>query len=133
MLGYTIEQLEGRQVFDLYADTPHGKPKAGQVFQRFLAGERVAGEELQMIKADGTLIWISLSVTGVLDLEGKVVESRSTVIDITERAMDEEPTMRRYPIHPPKQTPPSCHPAYLSGYLRIWNHSWVWMGGFILS
>ncbi len=85
MLGYTIEQLVGRPVFDLYPDTADGKPRARQVFQRFLAREPVAGEELRMMKADGTLIWISLSVTAILDAAGEVVESRSSVIDITER------------------------------------------------
>ena len=85
MLGYTSEQLVGRPVFDLYPDTVYGKSRARQVFQRFLAREPVAGEELQMTKADGTLIWISLSVTAIFDAAGEVVESRSTVIDITER------------------------------------------------
>jgi PAS domain S-box-containing protein len=85
MLGFTVEQVEGRLVFELYADTPHGKAKASQVFRRFLAGEPVADEELQMMTADGTLIWISLSVTAIRDDAGKVLESRSAVLDITER------------------------------------------------
>jgi PAS domain S-box-containing protein len=85
MLGFTVEQVEGRPVFELYADTPHGKAKASQVFRRFLAGEPVADEELQMMTADGTLIWISLSVTAIRDDAGKVLESRSAVLDITER------------------------------------------------
>lgn len=90
LLGYSVEQLVGRPVFDLYADTPHGKPKARQVFQRFLAHAPVADEELQMAKADGTLIWISLSVAAVLDATGRVIESRSSVVDISARKQAEE-------------------------------------------
>lgn len=90
LLGYTVEQLVGRPIFDLYADTPHGKPKARQVFQRFLAREPLDGEELQMAKADGKLIWISLSVGTVLDATGQVLESRSAAVDISARKQTEE-------------------------------------------
>jgi PAS domain S-box-containing protein len=85
LLGYTVEELVGRPVPDLYADTVHGKEKAKQLLQRFRAGETVRNEELQMQKADGTPVWISLTVNAVRDAQGRVVESRSMVVDITER------------------------------------------------
>lgn len=90
MLGATIEQTVGRPVFDLYPDNPHGKAKARQVFQHFLAGEPVVNEELQMLRADGTPLWINLSVTAMRDAAGRVLESRSAVLDITERKRAEE-------------------------------------------
>jgi len=85
LLGYSLDELIGRLVFDLYADTPNGKDKAQGVFQRFLAGEEIRDEELEMCRADGSKVWISLSVHPMHDKEGHVVDSQSLVVDITER------------------------------------------------
>jgi len=85
LLGYSLDELIGRPVLDLYADTPTGKAKAQGVFQRFLAGEEIRDEELEMCRADGNKVWISLSVRSVRNKNGQVVTSRSVVVDITER------------------------------------------------
>ena len=90
LLGYPREVLEGKRVLDLYMDGPEGKEKAAKVLQKFISGEQVTSEELQMQKADGSPIWISLSVNALRDADGKVVESRSAVVDITERKNVEE-------------------------------------------
>jgi len=84
LLGYSRDELIGRPVFDLYADTPNGKAKAQGLFERFLAGEEIRDEELEMRRADGSRVWISLSVRPVRDGEGRVIASRSVVTDITE-------------------------------------------------
>lgn len=89
LLGYTVEELVGRPVMALYADTAHGKELATRVLQRFQAGERVRDQELQMHTADGTPVWISLTVDAVRDAQGRIVESRSMVVDITERKLAE--------------------------------------------
>ena len=85
LLGYAAEELVGRPAIDLYADTLHGKRKAIQVLERFKAGETVRDEELEMLRADGIPVWISLTVDASRDSEGRAVESRSMVVDITER------------------------------------------------
>jgi len=90
LLGYTVEELVGRRVFELYADTPQGKAKASKIFERFRAGEAIHDEELQMQKADGSPVWISLTVNAVRDLSGQIAESRSMVVDITERKKEQE-------------------------------------------
>jgi len=89
MLGYAVDELIGQSRLRLYVDTPQGKEKALKVFQRFLAGETVIDEELQMQQADGTLIWVSLTMNAIRDAQGQVVESRSMVVDITERKLAE--------------------------------------------
>jgi len=94
LLGYPREMLEGKGVFDLYVDGPEGKEKAAKVFQKFISGEQVANQELQMQKADRSPIWISLSVNTLRDADGKVMESRSAVVDITERKRNEELTLQ---------------------------------------
>ena len=85
LLGYDLNHLIGRQVFDLYADTPSGKTRAQEVFERFRSGQEIVNEELEMRRADGGSVWISLSVRPMRDRDGKVLYSRSAVVDITER------------------------------------------------
>jgi len=94
LLGYTRDELIGKPVFELYADEPEGKEKAGKVFKRFLAGEPIADEELRMQKADGSVVWISLTVNGIRDSNGELVESRSMVMDITDRKRAELELLR---------------------------------------
>ncbi len=95
LLGYAVEDLVGRPVKELYADTPQGREKAAQVLARFQAGEVVRDEELQMQTAAGRPVWVSLTVGSVRDELGHVVESRSMVVDITERKRAEEALRRR--------------------------------------
>ena len=90
LLGFTKEKLLGRPVFGLYADTPQGKEKASKVFERFQTGEMIIDEELQMQDTAGKPVWISLTVNAVRDEHGRVAESRSMVVDITERKRSEE-------------------------------------------
>ncbi len=85
LLGYSLDELVGRPVSDLYADTPNGKAKALELFRSFLAGEEIRNQELEMRRADGSNVWISLSVRPIRDKEGRVVASRSAVVDISER------------------------------------------------
>jgi PAS domain S-box-containing protein len=90
LLGYSREELVGRPVVDLYADTPSGKAVAEGVFRRFLAGEEVRDQELEVRRADGTTVWVNLSVRPMRDKEGRVVASRSIMVDITEhRKLDQ--------------------------------------------
>ncbi len=86
----STEDLVGRPATDLYADTACGKEKAAVIRARAFRGEEVRGEELQMKRADGTLIWISLTVNTVRDAGGAILETRSIVADITERKRAEE-------------------------------------------
>jgi PAS domain S-box-containing protein len=89
LLGCSVEALVGRPVIDLYADTPAGKPRAEQMLARFVAGETIDSEELEMQHTDGRTVWVSLMVRPVRDAQGRVVQSRSIAIDITERVQAE--------------------------------------------
>jgi formate hydrogenlyase transcriptional activator len=85
LFGYGANELAGRLVFDLYADTPNGKPKAHGVFERFLAGRESVAEELECRAADGRQVWISLSVKPIRGVRGQIEASRSMLVDITDR------------------------------------------------
>jgi PAS domain S-box-containing protein len=84
LLGYRRGELVGRPMADLYAGTPDGRAKAQVIFQRFLAGEEIRAHELELQRADGSKVWVSLSIRPIRDKEGKVVASRSEIVDITE-------------------------------------------------
>ncbi len=84
LLGYSMDELIGKPVIDLYAATPAGKAKASDIFRQFTSAREVMGEELQMLTADGRELWITLSVKPIVDKSGQVVQSRSVVVDITE-------------------------------------------------
>ncbi len=96
LLGYAVEELVGRPVMDLYAESAFGHEKAAPVLERFRAGETVRDEELEMRKADGNSVWISLTVDAARDAEGTVAESRSMVVDITERKRAENERLAHF-------------------------------------
>ncbi|MFX1573818.1 MAG: PAS domain S-box protein [Promethearchaeota archaeon] len=96
LLGYTKEELLNMIVFDLYAETKHGLKKAKDLFQRFLKGENIKDEELQMKTKKGDLIWVSLTVKPMFDETGKVIESRSMVLDINDRKLAQKELENSY-------------------------------------
>lgn len=90
MLASPIEDLRGRQLLDLYSDSPQGKGRARRIFERFLQGEEIESEEMQMRRSDGESVWVSLTVTPIRDSRGEVIRSQSMAIDITEEKRAKE-------------------------------------------
>ena len=97
LLGYERAALMGMKVFDLYADTPCGIYKAQKVFKRFKKGESIRDVQLQMRHKDGYPIWVSLFAEPV-KVNGIIIESRSMVIDISERIKTEKRLREAYEI-----------------------------------
>jgi PAS domain S-box-containing protein len=92
VLGYPREELAGKPVLDLYADTPAGRDKALRLLERFRAGQAFRDEELQIRRPDGSVRWISLSVGLIRDAIGELAGSRSVHVDITARKEAEAAT-----------------------------------------
>ena len=90
MLGYNKETITRMKVLDFYADMPHGISKAKEILKRVQAGKSIHDVELQMKRKNGLPIWISLTVEPLIDQDGIVIESRSMVINISERKQAEE-------------------------------------------
>jgi PAS domain S-box-containing protein len=65
LLGYRRDEVLGRPVFELYANGPTGKPKAQEFFLRFRAGLEISREHVEMRRADGSPLWIRLSVRSI--------------------------------------------------------------------
>jgi PAS domain S-box-containing protein len=90
LLGYPIEGLIGRPIFDLYADTPSGKEKAKNVFEKLRAGEEHIEVELEMCRLSGELLNVLLWVHPILDADANVIARRVVIIDISHRLCDQK-------------------------------------------
>jgi PAS domain S-box-containing protein/putative nucleotidyltransferase with HDIG domain len=86
ILGYSRHELEGMTISELYADTEHGLTLAKRIF----SDSEVRNAELQMRHADGSPVWVSVSMDTVHDENGNLIESRSMVSDISARKQAEE-------------------------------------------
>lgn len=89
LMGVEASQLIGMHVLDLCAPVPDGRPRATELLARFARGLAIEDEELVMRRHDGSLRWVRVTAVPVLDARGRVVESRSIAVDITERRAEE--------------------------------------------
>jgi len=85
LLGCTLNDILGKPVLSFYAETPDGKGKAIRIFRRSQRGESIIDEELQMQRADGTVIWVSLTVNSQRDDQGQLISCRTSMVDISKR------------------------------------------------
>ena len=85
LLVYTRTELDNRPLFDLCAETPSGGEKARDLARRFLAGEEVVGEELEMVAADGSQLWVAFSARPIRDWRGRAIGGHCQMVDVTER------------------------------------------------
>ena len=88
LTGYRSEELQKMKVFNLYAE--ESKEKAKGLFEKFKRGISWENEEMIYERKDGQKIHGLLSVSLIKDENGLVLESRSVVVDITERKQVEE-------------------------------------------
>ncbi len=85
LLGLAPEQLRGREVTALVADTPQARAAAADVLERVGRGEAVTDAELPLQRAGGDVVDVSLSLRPRADAAGAVVEYRCIAVDVTER------------------------------------------------
>ena len=89
LVGFSAAELEGLRVADLCGDTPAGKTRYAEAFQRFLAGEELSGLEVEMRRKDGRPLWISLWMRPLRGADGRAQASRMIWVDITDRILAE--------------------------------------------
>jgi PAS domain S-box-containing protein len=88
MLGYEWADVVGKIHFaDLL--TPDSQAKFKQSFPKFKQQGAVKDLEFELIRKDGSTLFVSLSATAILDDNGNYLMSRSVVIDISERKRNE--------------------------------------------
>jgi PAS domain S-box-containing protein len=87
-LGYDREEIIGKEIFSLYHQD--SLRHAQESFASFVQTGSVTNAELQLRRRDGTKIDVLLNVSSVRDENGKILCSRSTWIDITEKKTAEK-------------------------------------------
>jgi len=86
--GYRLEEIIGRPFADFL--TPESKEIHYREFPKFKKVGRVDDLLYDYIRKDGSTFSVSISSTGVYNLQGQYVMSRSTVVDVTERLKAEK-------------------------------------------
>jgi formate hydrogenlyase transcriptional activator len=81
--GRARDWFIGRTLYDLYADTPRGIAAALEVRQQFLSGTAVRETELEARRADGSPLWLRVSVSPLCDASGKIRGGRVTAVDVS--------------------------------------------------
>ena len=87
-LGFSKSEILGRSVFELYH--PDCRAEVERAFRAFVETGEAHADELQLQRADGSALAVSLKVSAVRDEEGRILQSRSIWRDITERKRYEE-------------------------------------------
>jgi PAS domain S-box-containing protein len=95
LFGIPPEELIGKPITDLVADSPEGLPRASGLFRRFLDGQATYGEVLQFRGDRDQPLWASVNVVPILDDDGKPVSMRATLTDITKRKQAEQALQHR--------------------------------------
>jgi PAS domain S-box-containing protein len=90
MFGYPVDELVGETIHSFLPDTPAGKGRSLEVTRRHLAGESVAGWEMEMRRKDGRPLWIQLWMEPSRDKDGGIQSARSFFYDITDRVLAEQ-------------------------------------------
>ena len=80
-----IDDLIGQSVLGLQAAGRNGVEQAARILERLRAGEMIRDELVLMQRADGSTLWVGLTITPIKDERGHLVFSRAVAIDITER------------------------------------------------
>jgi PAS domain S-box-containing protein len=87
-LGYTHEEIIGVKKFrDLL--TPQSQQSFDEKFPRFIEQGRAKDIEFEIVRKNGDILPIILSATALYDSNGKFLQSRTTMFDITERRQAE--------------------------------------------
>ncbi len=94
--GYSVEELQRLKVSDLYAE--ESRAKAKELLKRMKRGIGWENEEMVYKTKEGQKVYGLLSVNPIKDENGRVKESRSVVVDITQRKKAEE-KLKEYQEH----------------------------------
>ena len=83
LFGYTAEEMIGKSIATIIpADRADEEP---MILERISRGEVIDDYETIRQRKDGSSVWVSLSVSPVINAEGKIVGASKIARDITER------------------------------------------------
>jgi two-component system cell cycle sensor histidine kinase/response regulator CckA len=88
IFGYTEQEMVGSSVFRLIPADLHDAER--DLLEQIRGGEAVQFSETERIRKDGRRIYIALSVSPILDAQGRVTGASSIKRDVTERRQARE-------------------------------------------
>jgi len=94
LLGYAREDLLRMTVEAFHEPGDEGVERARSLFRRFLSGEPIRDQEVRLRRRDGNPVWVSLSMEPVRDADGRIIESRASLLNISARKRMEEDKAR---------------------------------------
>jgi len=87
MFGYTAEEAIGQSILMLIPDSLRSEEV--DIIDRIKRGERVASFDTVRQRKDGTLVFVSLTVSPIKDTAGRIVGASKIARDITEKKENE--------------------------------------------
>jgi PAS domain S-box-containing protein len=94
LLGFSVDELLGAPLTSFVADTPAAKQRGLELSRKHLAGEAVAGWEMELRRKDGRPLWVNLWMETSRSEDGAIQPSRSFWVDITDRVLAERERAR---------------------------------------
>lgn len=88
LYGYGADEIVGRHLSLIVP--PDGRGELSDLLERVRRGERIEHHWVQRVRKDGTMLIVSLSVSPVLDAEGRIVGTATISRDVTTRARTED-------------------------------------------
>ncbi|MCP3875106.1 MAG: PAS domain S-box protein, partial [Desulfobacteraceae bacterium] len=83
--GYEENDLIGQNANDFFVEQKKTARGAMDMWGTLAGGEAIKDHELQIKPKKGKSIWVSLSIEGVKDKLGKIIELRAMAVDISQR------------------------------------------------
>ncbi len=86
VLGYSVDELIGTRVTDLYTD-----PTVADYFRdEILANGRIENHELQLKRKDGGIVYTEINAVSMLDESGIIIGAEGIFRDVTEQRQNEQ-------------------------------------------
>ena len=83
IFGYSAEEVVGKSITMLIPPERHGEEAT--ILERLRRGERIEHFETERVRKDGTTVDISLTISPITNLEGRIVGASKIARDISER------------------------------------------------
>ena len=87
-LGYTREELIGKSIRDYV--TPASHAVIAEIYPCLMAQGLVTDLEIEFVCCDGSVLPVNLSATAIYGADGRLIASRGSVFDMTERKRAED-------------------------------------------
>jgi len=88
MFGYTEKEMIGQTIYKIIPEDRHDEEP--NILARLRTGERVDHFETQRLTKDGRLLDVSLTISPVVDKQGRIIGLSKIARDITEKKQEEQ-------------------------------------------